>query len=188
MPWLWPPVRERAWPPRLRRLVCLAAAFTAGAGCLIGTGIASAAEPATSQLPTGGFPTAQVFTFLFLMLGPFKIIGPFWNITKTADAALTRRIAMLATLFASLALLVAAFLGETILNKYGIPVPVMALSAGLILFLVALLNILKQFTPPALQAEGASSVAPEPTLDMALSPLAIATAAPPAVSFWQPYR
>jgi hypothetical protein len=30
----------------------------------------------------------QVFTLLFLMLGPFKIIGPFAKITQGADALL----------------------------------------------------------------------------------------------------
>ncbi|MCC6413810.1 MAG: MarC family protein [Saprospiraceae bacterium] len=117
----------------------------------------------------------QVFTFLFLMLGPFKIIGPFAQITQNADVALTRKIAINATLFASVALLVAAFLGETILSKYGIPLPILALAAGIILFLVALLNIIQQFDAPAEH----DVQAPPPTLKLAISPLAFPTIVTP---------
>jgi multiple antibiotic resistance protein len=122
-------------------------------------------------------PIAQIFTFLFLMLGPLKIIAPFAKMTQGADAALTRRIALRATLLASLGLLFAALLGEKFLSSYGIPVPVLALSAGIILFLVALQNILQQFAPPAPQS---AAIAPStPTLSLALMPLAFPTIVTP---------
>lgn len=111
---------------------------------------------------------SQIFTFFFLTLGPIKIVGPFMKITRNADAALTRQIAIRATIFACLALLVAALIGETILTKYGIPLPILKLSGGLILFLVALLNIIQQFIPPLSQDESTHT----PTLGMAISPLA----------------
>jgi len=163
----------------LRHYAPLALALTVGAGCLIGASIALAAEPVAGQMPIERFPAGQVFTFLFLMLGPFKIIGPFAKITKEADPALTRRIALSATLFSVLALFVAAFFGESILVSYGIPVPILALSAGLILFLVALLNILQQFTPPTSQGEAAAGSASTPTLNVALAPLAFPTIVTP---------
>ena len=40
------------------------------------------------------------------------------------------------------------FLGENILSSYGIPLPVLALSGGIILFLVALKSVLEQFETP----------------------------------------
>jgi len=40
----------------------------------------------------------QIFTFLFLMLGPFKVVGPFAKITERADPRLARQIALRATL------------------------------------------------------------------------------------------
>lgn len=95
----------------------------------------------------GSFPLTKVFTFLFLMLGPFKIIGPYAAMTRSIEIPAARRIAILATVFAALALLFAAFLGKTILKKFGIPLPVLALSVGIILFLVALINIIQQFKP-----------------------------------------
>jgi multiple antibiotic resistance protein len=125
------------------------------------------------------FPLAHIFTFMFLMLGPFKVIGPFARATQGADAALTRQVALRSTLFASLGLLIAAFLGEGILRKYGIPVPVLALSAGIILFLVALQNTLQQFAPPAPQGEAVPMPTPMATLNMALTPLAFPTMVTP---------
>ena len=56
--------------------------------------------------------------------------------------------------FQSLALLIAGLFGELLLHEYGIPLPVLALSAGIIVFLVALLNILQQFALPTSQSEG----------------------------------
>ncbi len=117
----------------------------------------------------------QVFTFLFLMLGPFKIIAPFAKMTSNANPELTRQIAIRAIIFSSLALLLAAILGENILRNYGIPVPVLSLSGGIILFLVALLNIIKQFGTLEKNEENIAL----PTLNMAMSPLAFPTIVTP---------
>ncbi len=109
----------------------------------------------------------QIFTFLFLMLGPFKIIGPFVKMTENASIELTNRIAVQATLFATLGILLASFLGENILNNFGIPVSILALTGGLILFLVALSNVIETYNPPAGKEEQQT-----PTVLMALKPLA----------------
>lgn len=159
---------------RLHERVMLAT--TVGIGCLFHPGSAAAADATTGLARMEPLPLAQIFTLLFLMLGPFKIIGPFARVTKGADAALTRGIALRATVFASLALMVAAFLGERVLSSYGIPLPVLSLSGGIILFLVALQNILREF---ALHDEGAAEPAPEPSLKMALTPLAFPTIVTP---------
>ena len=84
---------------------------------------------------------------------------------------------MLSIVFASAALLVAALLGRSILDSYGIPVPVMALAGGLILLLVALKNLLQQFEaqPPA---AGPPDAAPL-DLKVALMPLAFPTIVTP---------
>jgi multiple antibiotic resistance protein len=117
----------------------------------------------------------QIFTFLFLMLGPFKIIGPFAKITQGADPKLTRQIAFRAMIFSSIALLLAAMLGQRVMSNFNIPMPILAISGALILFLVALQNIIKQFTPPSTNAENVII----PTLDMALNPLAFPTIVTP---------
>ena len=122
-------------------------------------------------MPLRQFPLGQVFALLFLMLGPFKIIGPFLNVTRGADDRLARRIAVWATIFAALALLIAGFLGETILSGYGVPLPVLGLAGGIILFLVALKNVLEQFEPPEPLPE-AAAISPAAVMKVALRPLA----------------
>jgi multiple antibiotic resistance protein len=121
-------------------------------------------------------PPAQIFTLLFLMLGPFKIIGPFAQLTKGADDRQAHRIAWLSIVFASAALLVAALLGRSILDSYRIPEPVMALAGGLILSLVALRNLLEQFE---MHADDSPPDAPPPGLKVALAPLAFPTIVTP---------
>lgn len=153
--------------------------FMVAVGLLIGASAASAAEAVAIQTPLKRFPVAQIFTFLFLMLGPIKIIGPFARITKGADAALTNRIAVRAIVFSSLALLIAAFFGERFLDNFNIPLPVLVLSAGIILFLVALMNILQQFMPPAAHNEEPAGQIHAPALSMALTPLAFPTIVTP---------
>ena len=130
-------VKTRPWVPgaAIALAMCVVAAQAQAAAALgaVQTGMAQE------------LPPAQIFTLLFLMLGPFKIIGPFVQLTKGADHRQAHRIAWVSIAFASAALLVAALLGGSILESYRIPVPVMALSGGLILLLVALKNLLQQF-------------------------------------------
>jgi multiple antibiotic resistance protein len=157
----------------------LAGASTVGIGCLIDPGGVAAAEAAANQTQAMRYPLATIFTFLFLMLGPFKIIGPFLTMTMGADTALARQIALRSTLFASLALLIAAVLGESFLDSYGIPLPILSLSAGIILFLVALQGILQQFAPPTSHGGDQAVPAPTPRMSAALTPLAFPTIVTP---------
>jgi multiple antibiotic resistance protein len=133
------------------------------------------AQAGGSPAPMRSFSAGQIFTFLFLTLGPIKIIGPFAKVTQGADLWLARRMALRAILFSILALLLAAAIGESFLRRDDMPVPVLALAAGIVLFLVALQGILHQFTPPA-RSEGPASA---PTLSMAVTPIAFPTIVTP---------
>ncbi len=126
------------------------------------------------------FPMSHIVTFLVLMLGPFKIIGPFVSLTSGADNALERKIAILSVAFSGAALLLAGLLGEIILAKYGIPLPILSLSAEIILFVVAMLETTQSAERDAQRQEQAVEV-PEtpPTMRVALSPLAFPTIVPP---------
>jgi len=137
---------------------------------------ALAAEHVPASGISEGLPPAQVFTLLFLMLGPFKIIGPFAQLTQGADKRAAQRLACVSIAFASAALLVAGFLGRTILDSYLIPVPTMALTGGLILSLVALKNLLDQFQ---IQPAADQPLAAAPIMKVAIMPLAFPTIVTP---------
>jgi multiple antibiotic resistance protein len=110
----------------------------------------------------------KIFIMLFLMLGPLKILVPFINLTRNSEPVLRRRLATRAILFSMAALALAGLLGRNILENFEISVPVLALTGGLILFLVALRTVLEQSIPQARLNQ-------EPTshqTDLALSPLA----------------
>ena len=118
---------------------------------------------------------SYIFTVFFLMLGPFKIIHPFAKLTAAADNKLSRNIALRATLFSSVALLIASLLGESLLKKYDISLAILALTGGIILFLTALIAIIRQFQPINEESEAKET----PTLKMALTPLAFPTIVTP---------
>jgi multiple antibiotic resistance protein len=118
----------------------------------------------------------HIFAILFLMLGPFKIIAPFMQLTAAADHVLTRRIAFRAIIYSTTALLVAGLLGQNLISKYGIPISILALSGGLILFLVAILNVIRQFNMPSMHEP---TKAEPPDLKIAINPLAFPTIVTP---------
>ena len=124
-----------------------------------------------AEMQAGRLPVAQVFTILFLMLGPFKLVGPFLKGTKGADPASLRKAALLATIFAAIALLIAGLLGETLLASYGIPLDVLRLSGGVILFLVAIRTVLEQFATPERPTDEVA-LEPQAVMKLALRPLA----------------
>ncbi len=94
--------------------------------------------------------------------------------TRGGDAAFAKRLAIRAFLFSCAALLFVAFIGERSMRKYYIAVPVLAIAAGIILFLVALQTVMQQFDrdKPARHDY-------EPSLKLAVSPLAFPTIVTP---------
>jgi multiple antibiotic resistance protein len=109
----------------------------------------------------------MIFALLFLMLGPIKLLGPFATATKGCDHVFRFRLATRAFLFSIGAVAIAASLGGRMLDNFAIPVLVLQIAAGLILFLVALQAVMQQYS---------GAHAPErpepPSLALAFSPLA----------------
>jgi len=155
---------------RLARLLMLGVSFGLVSGVALGQESVPTATPQVQAFSLG-----QMFTFFFLMLGPIKILGPFVQITHKADAALTRRIAIRAFLYSCGALVLTVLIGEGFLRKFNIPVPVLAIAAGIILFLVALRAVLEQFDIDP----DATSKQYEPDMRYAASPLAFPTIVTP---------
>jgi multiple antibiotic resistance protein len=134
-----------------------------------------AAEPSSAQVDAilaGRQPeigARKVFFMLFLMLGPIKILVPFVNLTEGSEPPFRRRLATRSILFSTAALAVAGILGRSMLENFDISLPVLALTGGLILFLVALQTVLQQSSGPSISAQRHESV---PGFHLALTPLA----------------
>lgn len=135
------------------------------------------AVPAFAQMPSGIAGTEigarKIFLMLFLMLGPIKILVPFVGMTQGSDPAFRRTLARRAILFSAAALALAGLLGRSMLENFEISLPVLALTAGVILFLVALQTVLQQ-------SAGSTSISGRPPdLKLAFTPLAFPTIVTP---------
>jgi multiple antibiotic resistance protein len=157
-------------PSKLAHARCLGG-LVLGLGVFALTAVTSSAlaqSVSDASLSEPNVSARKIFIMLFLMLGPIKILVSFVNLTKNAESVLRRRLATRAMLFSLAALALAGLLGRNILENFEISVPVLALTGGLILFLVALRTVLEQSIPQArLKQESIS-----PGTDIALSPLA----------------
>ena len=69
--------------------------------------------------------------------------------TRASDTAFRRTLAGRAILFSAAALALAGLLGRTMLENFDISLPVLALTGGVILFLVAIQTVLHQATASA---------------------------------------
>jgi multiple antibiotic resistance protein len=105
------------------------------------------------------FSFSKIFTFLFLTLGPLKLLKPFHSMTRGCSAELRKSLALKSSLIALIAVILASIGGSAILHKWGIAIGSLLLTVGLVLFLVALKPIMEQFAPDKPQA------VPEPTAD-----------------------
>jgi multiple antibiotic resistance protein len=150
------------------------------AGRLIAIVILTLVPFAAAAQSTGVLATKRpitwgmIFALLFLMLGPIKLLGPFAAATKECDRVFRLRLATRAFLFSAAAVTIAGALGEQMLDNFAIPVQVLQIAAGLILFLVALQAVMHQYdvTRPPDRTE-------PPTLAHAFSPLAFPTIVTP---------
>lgn len=145
-------------------LVSLALVILAGTAQAAGTSIGATGTPLEPR---------QVFALLFLMLGPIKILAPFVRMTQGCDAAFRGRLATRAILYSMAALTLAAAMGRHVLENFSVPVSVLSLTGGIVLFLVALQTVLQQFR------DQPSADPPAPSLAMAFSPLAFPTVVTP---------
>jgi multiple antibiotic resistance protein len=117
----------------------------------------------------------RIFVLLFLMLGPVKILAPFVEMTRGTDATFRLRLATRAILFSAAALVLAGVLGRNILDNFKIPVPVLALAGGIVLFLVALQTLLEQFSASEPPKQEPRTI----DLRLAVTPLAFPTIVTP---------
>ena len=118
---------------------------------------------------------AQAFTFLFVTLGPFNVIGPFVAMTKGRNTVFKRRLAFEAFIIAAIALFIAVTVGANTLKQWSISPGALLLTAGVILFLVALQPVLAGYKPRQPELNPSADAAASSVSDLALSPLAFPT-------------
>jgi multiple antibiotic resistance protein len=88
-----------------------------------------------------------VFTLFFITLGPLKILGPFAQLTREADEAAMRGIAVRAFGLAVIAVVAGGFAGRALLESWDVSPSAMLLAGGLIFMLVGLSLVLEQYQP-----------------------------------------
>ena len=128
--------------------------------------------------PSDPFSPSKVFTFLFVMIGPLKVIGPFAKMTAGWDRGLKRRLAFRAITIAAIGAVVAATLGSRLLQKWGISLGALLLTAGIVLFLVAMQVVMQQYATHEQAETSAHPLAvdsPPSPAALAFSPLAFPT-------------
>lgn len=89
----------------------------------------------------------EVFTLFFIMLGPIKVVGPFFVATKDLDPAAARKLAVRIFGLATVAIVLGGLLGDFLLTKWRISIPVLQVAAGLVFLLAALEMVLAQYQP-----------------------------------------
>ena len=89
----------------------------------------------------------QIFTLLFVTLGPLKIVGPFAHLTREADEPRMRQIAVRSFLIAIGAAVVGGFAGRALITSWSIPVSGVLLAGGIIFTLIGLNVMLQQYQP-----------------------------------------
>jgi multiple antibiotic resistance protein len=112
--------------------------------------------------------TANAMLLFFIMLGPVKILAPFYRATAALEPRAVRRMAIKVALISAATLLIAGLLGSAMMQKWRISVPVMELTGGIVFLLVALKQVLEQYGDPAPPA-GAS----EPRLMHLVFPIVV---------------
>ncbi|HEY6360812.1 MAG TPA: MarC family protein [Vicinamibacterales bacterium] len=90
---------------------------------------------------------AEIFTILFVMLGPMKVLGPFAQRTRGIDDAAMRRIAWWTFVVATVGIVTGSLLGRAMLQSWGVSVSALRLTGGVVFFLVALRQLLEQYEP-----------------------------------------
>ena len=128
-----------------------------------------------SSISSAHVDLRETFTFLFLMLGPIKVLGPFVKMTEAAEDGFRKQLAIRATIFSCLALGAADLFGERNLQNYGVSLNVLMLTGGLVLSAVAFQTILEQFRSVDTDKPGADTV----SLDSAVLHLAFPTIVTP---------
>jgi multiple antibiotic resistance protein len=135
-----------------------------GALALFAFPLLAHAQSLAPEIPAPYVPSfEQLATYVFVMLGPVKVLAPFAAMTRGMEQSTLRKLALIGTLLSLGALAAAAIIGVSTLEKWGVSPAALQMTGGIIIFLVALKPILAQFAPPAASAATPIDVVEKPT-------------------------
>jgi len=95
------------------------------------------------------FGAGEIFTILFVMLGPLKLIVAFGAGTRDRSDSALRTLAIKATAIATVTALLGGFAGRALLQKWEVSLAALLLAAGTVFFLVSLKLVLAPYEHPA---------------------------------------
>ena len=110
--------------------------------------------------PGQALSLSDLFTFLFIVIGPLKLLGPFLQATRGLDAVQLRSLAVRSTLVAAASLVLGGFVGCALLEKWKVDPQILLLCLGMIFFVVAFRLVMRQYTPAARAATDAPPPVP----------------------------
>ena len=104
----------------------------------------------------------QIFTLLFVMLGPLKMLGPYAKATHTLSPEKLRSVSLKATVIALISLLIGGYIGKFLLGNWGIPLSVLELTSGVVFLIMALIIIFipRKEEPAGVKANSETEVRP----------------------------
>ncbi|MET0893040.1 MAG: MarC family protein [Pseudoxanthomonas sp.] len=135
----------------------------------------AAAAPAAPTHYLLGPP--EIFTLLFIMLGPLKLLGSYAHATAALPAAQMRSLALKATLFATVAVVTGGLVGASLMTNWRIDTPILEITAGVIFLLVALPMVMQPYArhaPPAAADPAVPPTVISIVFPMVLTPYGIA--------------
>src|ERR1700733_11503733 len=113
--------------------------------------------------------SSEVFIILFVTFGPINFIKLFYGMTSGVAAKALVGLAVRSTLLATVAIVLSAFVGSFMLQKWKISIPAIALTGGIILFVAAMRSILALYGGSDPNANG-EIPAPSPTVSRVVFP------------------
>src|SRR4051794_26301832 len=123
---------------------------------------------------------SEILTLFVVTLGPIKILAPYARHTMHFSAEADRKVAVRAFIIATAAALVGGLFGQSTLARWHIPIPVLMATAGVVLFAVALRQVLQQYDTGAAPnsdplPSSATAAAMHVVFPLILTPYGIAT-------------
>jgi multiple antibiotic resistance protein len=129
----------------------------------------------------------EIFVLFVVTLGPLKIIGPFAARTQGLSDQRLHQLAFRAFIIATSGAVIGVLLGQFLADRWHISLPAMTMTSGIILFLVALNQLMQQYNPadnppPKPLAAAPTAAAAELVFPIVLTPYGVAAAITLAIS------